>query len=189
MASTSWGLHSLRPDGHTPETDLPTAGEADTAESPCGPGLATRSGRVLSMRTITLVAVIALHVGLAAAQDVKVEGKPIEFASVSAALKALEARDGDGTVVTHSDGWTIINEPPAAAQWSFVPQDHPAYPAVVRRIIRRGPGGAVSVETSSLCEAPQGECTKMLAEFASMNERISQAVKARGRQGSTQPTP
>ncbi len=111
----------------------------------------------------------------------------IEYPSVAAALKELEARDENGTVVTHSDGWTIINEPLASSQWSFTPPDHYAYPAVVRRVIKRSPSGTVSVETASLCESSEAACSKLLAEFATMNERITQAVKAKGRQPSTVP--
>ncbi len=109
----------------------------------------------------------------------------IDFPSVSAALTALEARDGNGTIVTHSEGWTIVNEPLASAQWSFTPSGHSAYPAVVRRVIKRPPGGAVSVEIASLCEAPEAACSSLIAEFRAMNERITQAIRAQGRQGST----
>ena len=108
------------------------------------------------------------------------------FSSVAAALKDLEARDGNGTIVTHADGWTIINEPLASAQWSFTPDGHYAHPAVVRRTIKRSQDGSVAVETASLCEAPEAECAKLLAEFASMNERIVQSAKARGRQAPPQ---
>ena len=113
----------------------------------------------------------------------------IGFETVAKALAALEARDGNGTIVTHADGWVIVAEPPANAQWSFTPPGHAAYPAVVRRVIRRGAEGSTSVETSSLCEAPEAACTQLLAEFQAMNGRITQAVKARGRQGSQQPMP
>ncbi len=123
----------------------------------------------------------------ALAQTQPAESSRIEFPSVAVALKELQARDGNGTVVVHADGWTIINEPLASAQWSFAPDGHHAYPSVVRRIIRRSSAGSVSVETASLCEAPQAECSKLLSEFAAMDERITQSIKARGRQGSTQP--
>lgn len=104
---------------------------------------------------------------------------PISYKSVSQALAALEAEDGKSTVVTHPDGWVVVNEPAAAAQWSFTPAGYYAYPAVVRRIIRRGPNKAVSVETASLCEAPAESCERLLKEFATMNERITQATKGR----------
>lgn len=124
----------------------------------------------------------------ARAQAPAVDATRLPFDTVASALKDLESRDGNGTIVTHSDGWTIINEPLASAQWSFTPEGHPAHPAVVRRVIRRGPGGAVSVETASLCEAPLGACEKLLEEFAALNDRITQAAKARGRQTATPPT-
>lgn len=111
----------------------------------------------------------------------------IGFSSVAQALAALQAKDGAGAIVTHADGWVVVNEPAAAAQWSFTPAGHEAHPALVRRIIHRDPTGTVNVETSSLCEAPQPACARLLQEFETMNSRITQAVKARGRQGSTQP--
>jgi len=113
----------------------------------------------------------------------------IGFSKVAEALKALQARDGNGTIVTHSDDWVIINEPLAAAQWSFTPPGHYAHPALVRRVIQRSGGGAVAVQLASLCEAPREACDRLKAEFEAMNERITQSVRARGRQGSTQPPP
>lgn len=121
------------------------------------------------------------------AQSSPTPAPPIDHPSVAAALKALEARDGNGTIVTHADGWTLVNEPLAAAQWSFTPVGHYAYPAVVRRVVKRSAGGEVSVETTSLCEAPAAACSRLLEEFAALNGRITQAVKARGRMGSTPP--
>ncbi len=135
-----------------------------------------------------LISLVALVLALPAyAQSTAPEAARIEYPSVAAALKDLEARDENGTVVTHSDGWTIINEPLASSQWSFTPPGHYAYPAVVRRVIKRSPTGAVSVETASLCESSESACSKLLAEFATMNERITQAVKAKGRQPSAVP--
>ncbi len=113
----------------------------------------------------------------------------IPYANVAAALAALNARDGAGTIVTHSDDWTLVNEPGASAQWSFTPQGHPAHPALVRRIVKRGAGGDLSVETASLCEAGADACTRLLQEFEAMNPRIIQAIRARGRQGSAQSAP
>jgi hypothetical protein len=136
---------------------------------------------LLCLSTVLSLALPAL------AQPAVQEPSPIEYPTVAAALKNLEARDSNGTIVTHSDGWTIVNEPLASAQWSFTPSGHYAFPAVVRRVIKRSSNGSVSVETSSLCEAQQSECSKLLAEFAALSERITQATKARGRQGSTQP--
>jgi hypothetical protein len=144
----------------------------------------------LMRRTFSVAAVVLVGFTSAApssAQAPAADAARLPYDSVAAALKDLESRDGNGTIVTHADGWTIINEPLASAQWSFPPNEHGAHPSVVRRIIKRGPNGAVSVQTASLCEAPQAECTKLLAEFEALNERITQAVKSRGRQGSSPP--
>lgn len=144
---------------------------------------------VRGMRTLLALAAISLSVPTLAQTATTQPPAPsrIPYPSVAAALEGLEANDGKGTIVTHADGWTIINEPMASAQWSFTPSGHHAFPAVVRRVIQREPGGAVKVDTVSLCEAPQIECSKLLSEFSAMNERITQAVQARGRQGPSRP--
>lgn len=139
------------------------------------------------MRIALIPTALLLLAAPAIAQTGAPAASPIGYASVAEALKDLESRDGNGTVVIHPDGWTVINEPLASAQWSFTPAGHDAYPAVVRRIIKRTPDGKVSVDTASLCEAPADRCHKLLEEFATMNERITQAAKARGRQATTQP--
>jgi hypothetical protein len=136
------------------------------------------------------IAAISFSAWAQPATDSNAAGAPasaIEYKSVSQALAALEAEDGKSTVVTHPEGWVVVNEPAAAAQWSFTPPGYYAYPAVVRRIIRRGPNKAVSVETSSLCEAPAESCARLLKEFASMNDRITQATRARAGAGGAQP--
>jgi hypothetical protein len=112
----------------------------------------------------------------------------IAYPTVAAARSALEAMDGNGAIVTHPEGWMIANEPLASAQWSFTPEGHYAYPAVVRRTVKRDAGGAVSVETASLCEAGADACARLLTEFASLNDRVSQSIRAKARQGSMQST-
>ncbi|CAN5271824.1 hypothetical protein BH11PSE9_BH11PSE9_15960 [soil metagenome] len=130
-------------------------------------------------RGIALCAAAASAVAQPAPAASAPAANPIAYPSVARALSALEAEDGKTTVVTHPDGWVVVNEPAAAAQWSFTPPGYYAYPAVVRRIIRRGPNKAVAVETASLCEAPADSCERLLKEFATMNDRITQATKGR----------
>lgn len=107
----------------------------------------------------------------------------IDYPSVDAARKALEARDGKDAVVTHPEGWMVVNEfgfP--SAQWSFTPEGHPAHPAVVKRVIERDAAGNVSVQTGLLCEAKaSAACDQLRADFEALNDRIVQAVKSRGR--------
>ncbi|WP_088286576.1 molecular chaperone DnaJ [Ideonella sp. A 288] len=121
----------------------------------------------------------------ASAPAAPAEPAAIAFKTVAEAKGSLEARDGNGTIVTHPDGWVVVNEPEASAQWSFVPAGHYAHPAVVRRVIQRARGGAVSVHVKALCDAPQEACARLVTEFEGLNDRIVQSVRARSRQGST----
>jgi hypothetical protein len=114
---------------------------------------------------------------------------PLGYRTVAEALAGLKARDGNGTVVTTADEWVTINEPLASAQWSFPPSTHAAYPALIRRTALRGGDGKISIATSTLCEGPAEACKALLLEFEAMNDRITQALRGRGRQGSSQPTP
>ena len=134
------------------------------------------------LRMLALPAALLLATGAASAQAAAgaAPTRITDYKTVAEAKAALEAEDGKTTIVTHPDGWVIVNQPAAAAQWSFTPPEHAAYPAVVRRIIRRGPDRAVAVETSSLCEAAAAACAQLLTEFAAMNDRITQARQGRG---------
>lgn len=112
---------------------------------------------------------------------------PIADRTVAAALARLQALDGNGAIVTQADGWTTVNEPVAATQWSFTPAGHAAHPAAVRRIIVRHAGGAITVDTQALCEAPADACGKLVADFEALNDRIVQALRSRGRPGAARP--
>lgn len=133
------------------------------------------------------------HAGLAAAAllgavalaQAQTPAAGIGYTTVAQARAALEARDGQDVTVTHADGWTHVQDPAGAAQWSFTPPGHAAHPAAVRRVIRRSPSGEVAVDIDLLCEAPAEACTGLRAEFEQFSERIRQSVKARGRQGSS----
>ncbi|MGY0196924.1 hypothetical protein ACWA7J_17795 [Leptothrix sp. BB-4] len=107
---------------------------------------------------------------------------PIPYTRVAEALAALEARDGNGTIVTHADGWTTVNDPMASAQWSFTPPGHPAHPALVRRVVERPPVGELRIDIQTLCEsANAAACTQLRSDFEAMSDRIRQALKARSR--------
>jgi hypothetical protein len=141
---------------------------------------------------IAMTMALAASAGLAQTSSSTAPATPpaaakIGYATVAEALKQLEAKDGNGAIVTHPDGWTIVNEPAASAQWSFTPAGYFAHPAVVRRVIKRDAQGGVSVEIASLCEAKEADCKRLVTEFEALNDRIIQATKARGRSASTPP--
>ena|SRR5882724_2114243 len=94
----------------------------------------------------------------------------IEYHTVAEALTSLRARD-DVTVSTER-GWTIITDKKNLTIWSFAPDSHPAYPAVVKRVVRARPGGGSDVNMSVLCEAGKEPCDQLVREFDAMNTRL-----------------
>lgn len=122
--------------------------------------------------TLCLVLLLGL-VPLASAQP----GLP--YATVAEALAALSAKDG--AIRTEAEGWITVTEPLEDAQWSFVPRDHAAYPALVRRGILRKPGEPAAVTMATLCEAPPAACAALAQEFEAQNSRFEQYVRSRNR--------
>lgn len=96
------------------------------------------------------------------------DASPVGYGSVAEAREALAAKPGTFLRV-NGQGWTEIEEKKENVLWSFVPEDHPAYPAVVRRTTS-GRGVAIQVDMSALCEAGQAECEQLTKELAKMNQ-------------------
>lgn len=128
--------------------------------------------RLNQMRKLLLTLVATIVPSVTFAQ----EGNGVGFPNVAAALEALKARsDVDISV---QGGWTIVEDGAAKAIWSFTPPDHPAHPAVVKRaIVSRD--GAVSVHMTALCQSRKTACDKLIDEFKQLNERMSEAMKAK----------
>jgi hypothetical protein len=94
------------------------------------------------------------------------------YPTVAAALEGLKARPGVSVTTTKPDGWIIATEPTTKALWSFTPEGHYAYPAVVRREVKQREGGEVYVEMIALCQAAKEPCDRLIREFQELNDRI-----------------
>jgi hypothetical protein len=94
----------------------------------------------------------------------------VGYHTVAQALTSLRARR-DVTVSTER-GWTIITDEKNLTIWSFAPAAHPAYPAVVKRVVRARPGGGSDINMSVLCEASKEACDQLVREFDAMNRRL-----------------
>jgi len=94
----------------------------------------------------------------------------VGYHTVAQALTSLRARH-DVSVSTER-GWTIITDEKNLTIWSFAPASHPAYPAVVRRVVRARPGGGSDINMSVLCEASKEACDQLVREFDAMNRRL-----------------
>jgi hypothetical protein len=104
--------------------------------------------------------------------------RSLGYKHVADALAALE-KNPDAKI-THPDGWTVITVPkPELAVWSFVPKEHDAYPAVVRRLIRKNDKGTF-VEMKVLCEAKQEACRKLVLQFEQLTAQMQKAIEAKG---------
>jgi hypothetical protein len=103
----------------------------------------------------------------------------IGFKTVAEALETLKAIPGARVSVTKPDSWVIISEPGGMVVWSFTPQTHPAYPAVVRRAVVVGSDNMARLEMSGLCQAEKAPCDKLMAEFRELNDNAARAVQER----------
>ena len=114
--------------------------------------------------------------GAAHAQSTKLEPRPLGYKKVADALAALQ-KNPDAKV-SHPGGWTTYAiQKPEVAVWSFVPQGHEAYPAVVRRLVRKTDAGTF-VEMKVLCEAKQDACRRLAVHFQQMTEQMQQKLQA-----------
>jgi hypothetical protein len=99
----------------------------------------------------------------------------IEYKTVAEAL--AELRQKEGVKVSVSQGWTIITDDQASimTMWSFAPKDHPAYPAVAKRVFYEEQDSWY-VEMSILCEANQEACDAFDQDFVKLNEEMSKYI-------------
>jgi hypothetical protein len=107
-------------------------------------------------------------------------GQPVDsigYPTVAAALEALKAKKG--VAVSDHGGWTVVEDKAAQAYWSFTPPGHPAHPAVVKRTVISENGGA-SMRMTALCQAAKEPCDQLMASFQQLNERMIQALQAKG---------
>ena len=104
------------------------------------------------------------------------EQSTIEYKSVSEALAALRAKPG--TEVSKQGNWTIASEQNMNVIWSFAPEGHPAYPALVRRAIVSHDGG-ISVKMNVQCQASKSACDRLVREFIQMNEDMRASFQSK----------
>lgn len=112
--------------------------------------------------------------GAAHAQS-KQEPRPLGYKKVADALAALQ-KNPDAKL-SHPGGWTTYAiQKPEVAVWSFVPQGHEAYPAVVRRLVRKTDEGTF-VEMKVLCEAKRDACRRLAVHFQQMTAQMQQKLQ------------
>ena len=98
----------------------------------------------------------------------------IEYASVAEALVGLKSRDD--VYIEILQGWTIVREANGSTNWSFPPSDHPAFPAVAKRVLYRDQNGW-HLEMDILCEAEPAACDEFVRYFEMVNEPMYQYIE------------
>ncbi len=107
----------------------------------------------------------------ATAATVPTQTDGLEYSSVTEALADLKTRDD--VSITILQGWTIVTEADGLTNWSFPPPDHPAFPAVAKRVLYRDQDGW-HLTLDVLCEAKASDCDEFVRYFESLNEPIHQ---------------
>ena len=96
------------------------------------------------------------------------------YSSVAEALADLKTKDTVSVEV--SQGWTIVTEADGLTTWSFTPSNHPAHPAVAKRVLFEGQDGW-QIQMDVLCEAEKASCDQFVKDFEILNEQMRQAIE------------
>lgn len=125
----------------------------------------------LNVWRLLLVGLVSLMATAVSAQHFELQMAPpgnIPFNSVADAYQRLSLRDGAQPRTTR-EGWVEFTDERRNRLWTFVPEDHDAYPTVVMRTVR-GRGMALEVVMDGLCEAERSACEALMKELARKNE-------------------
>ena len=98
----------------------------------------------------------------------------MEYSSVAEALADLKTREDVSIEVLQ--GWTIVTEADGSTTWCFAPPDHPAFPAVARRVLYRDKDGS-HLKMDILCEAETAACDQFVRYFEALNEPIYRLIE------------
>jgi hypothetical protein len=102
----------------------------------------------------------------------------VGYATVQQAFEAL--RSDPGAKGGFRDGWLIASVADGENQgvWSFTPKEHPAHPAVVRRIPKEK-DGQIYIDMRVLCGADKTAYDQLVEEFKTLNEKMAEDIKKR----------
>ena len=98
----------------------------------------------------------------------------LEYSSAAEALADLKSRDDVSIEVLQ--GWTIVTEADGLTTWSFTPPNHPAFPAVAKRVLYRDQDGW-HLKMDILCDAETAACDQFVSYFEALNEPIYQFIE------------
>ena len=95
--------------------------------------------------------------------------------------QAFEAlRSDPGAKGGFRGGWLIASVADGINHgvWSFTPKEHPAHPAVVRRMTKEK-DGHIYIDMRVLCGAEKAVCDQLVDEFNKLNDQVAEDIKKR----------
>jgi len=125
---------------------------------------------------VIITSLILLASVIASADELNSE-KGVGFTTVDEALVFLKTKPTVTFTVTKPDGWFIANDTSPFTVWSFTPEGHYAYPAVVKREVKQNAQGGVFIEMTALCQAEKEPCDRLIQEFLHLNNKIRKNVQ------------
>ena len=107
------------------------------------------------------------------------EESGIGYATVKEALADL-SKNPHATFRTQAS-WTIVevSSPDENSIWSFTPEGHAAYPAVVKRTIYEK-DGAINLKMQVLCRGKKSDCDFLVEQFKELNSKVKNQAQGGG---------
>ena len=97
------------------------------------------------------------------------EGQVFGYNTVLEALEAL--KKDPNSKVNYSQGWIIVTDNTNKVLWSFVTQEHPSYPSVVRRAVVEE-DNQIRIITEIRCSSTRAICDSLVNDFIILNQKI-----------------
>ena len=103
----------------------------------------------------------------------------IPYPTVRDSYVAL-SQDPEARLSRVGEGWQIVNVKTGVNEgiWSFPPNSHPAFPAVVKRLVIEKDGG-LYVAMDALCGASKEVCDQLIQDFQKLNAEMVKEIKAK----------
>ena len=103
----------------------------------------------------------------------------IPYSTVRDSYIAL-SKDPEAKLKRHDDGWQIVHVKGGVNEgvWSFPPNSHAAYPAVVKRVVVEKDGN-LFMAMDALCGASKSVCDSFIQDFQKLNGEMVKDLEAK----------
>ena len=106
----------------------------------------------------------------------------IGYSTIKEAVASLSTNPG--AAVREEQGWTIIDESTGEntiVLWSFTPENHPAYPSMIRRTLYQQGNGPWLLRMNIKCGAAKVPCDALVRDFQRLNEEMEKSIREKNK--------